>query len=168
MQVLKILKTNLLNLDYLTNLEFDVLRKKIIDEKYIKSVNTFLSRLFKFYNNSYGINKDTTKLYLSSYMIMSHRELITNNDTYAIKLENNAVDMLMFLETLFTKEKITLKDYNNFMNSFNRYIKFFKVWKERDSLIIARPAINSYFNIDMIVVSLNKKLEDNMKKKKEK
>ena len=52
--------------------------------------------------------------------------VITNNDNYAIKLSNNAVNVLMDLETLFTQEKITLKDYNKFMNSFNRYINFFR------------------------------------------
>jgi len=158
MNVLKILKRGLLNLDALTALEFTALQKKIQNKDYITSINTFLSRLFQLYNNQMGINAATTKIFLSSYMIMNHRETVTSNDTYAIKLGNNATDMIMNLETLFSDKKVTLKDYNNFMNAFNRYIKFFQVWRERDSLLMARPAINSYFNIDMLREALLDKL----------
>lgn len=157
MDTLKIIKRGLLNLDTLTALDFDALQKKIKNKDYIKNINTFLSRLFQLYNNQMGIDTATTKIFLSAYMIMNHREIITSNDTYAIKLGNNATDMIMNLETLFNK-KVTLKDYNNFMNAFNRYIKFFQIWRERDSLLMARPAINSYFNIDMLCEALKDKL----------
>ena len=162
MNTLKLLKNGLLNLEYLSALDFDALQQKLKNEQYVISVNTFLSRLFQLYNCELGINTATTKIFLSAYVIMSHREVVTSNDTYAVKLGNNATDMLLRLETLFTNT-ITLKDYNKFMNSFNRYVAFFKVWRERDSLLMARPVINSYFNTEMMVEQMQDSLVKNDK-----
>ena len=154
MNSLKIIQNALLNSERLSKLDFSELQKKIQNKDYVQSINTFLSRLFQLYNNDMGINTKTTKVFLSAYVMMTHRETVTSNDTYAIKLGNHAVDMIVFLETLLTKQKVTLKDYNNFMNAFNRYISFFQVWQERDSILMARPCINSYFNIDMSIQQL--------------
>ena len=168
MNVLKILKNGLLNIDALSALEFSALQKKIQNKEYISSVRTFISRLFKLYNGG-SVSEATTKIFLSAYVMMNHMEVVTSKDTYAIKLQDNATDMIMSLESLFTKQKVTLKDYNNFMNAYNRYIKFFQVWRERDSLLMARPAINSYFNTEMAVEHLkerlnNKELTDEQRK----
>lgn len=158
---LQIIKDNLLNLNTLSSLDFDNLQKKIKNKDYITSINAFLSNLFKVYYNDKGINISTTRIFLSSYMMMNHIKEVSSNDTYAIKLSNNAIDMIMNLETLFNVDKkITLKDYNNFMNSFNRYIEFFQVWKERDSLLIVRPSINSYLNIEMTIKHLENSDEE--------
>ncbi len=148
MEVLAQLKRGLLHLDTLSAYEFTALQKKITNKEYIKSVNVFFTRLFKLYDNQYGVNLKTTRIYLSAYVIMNYLEEVTKKDTYSIKLQNHAVETIMSLENLFTKEKITLKDYNNFMNSFNRYVEFFQVWRERDSLIMVRPIINSYFDLE--------------------
>ena len=151
MNTLKIIQNALLNTERLAELEFTDLQKKVQNKDYIASINTFLSRLFKLYNNDMGINTPTTRVFLSAYVMMNHREVVTSNDTYAIKLGNHATEMVLFLDTLFSNKKVTLKDYNNFMNAFNRYIEFFQVWRERDSLLMARPCINSYFNIEMMI-----------------
>ncbi len=172
MNSLKIIQNALLNSERLSKLDFSSLQKKIQDKNYIQNINTFLSRLFQLYNNQMGINTKTTKLFLSAYVMMNHREVVTSNDTYAIKLGNYAIDMILHLDTLFTKQKVTLKDYNNFMNAFNRYIEFFQVWQERDSLLMARPCINSYFNIEMTIESLEnteqKETDEQIKLRQEK
>ena len=163
MNTLKIIKNSLLNLERLSALEFTDLQKKIQRKDYITSINTFLSRLFQLYNNDMGINTATTRIFLSAYVMINHIEVVTSNDTYAIKLASNATDMVMFLETLFSEKKVTLKDYNNFMNSFNRYVEFFQVWRERDSLLMARPIINSYFNTEMMIEQMAESVKTNKK-----
>ena len=130
MNTLSIIKRGLLNVESLSTLTFVDLQQKIKNEDFVKNINTFLSKLFQLYNNDMGINTKTTKLFLSAYVMMNFREEVTSNDTYAIKLGTNATDMIMNLETLFSEAKPTMKDYNNFMNSFNRYVEFFQVWRE--------------------------------------
>lgn len=168
---LLLIKNNLLNLNTLTELDFESLQKKIKNKDYITSINAFLSNLFKIFYNDKGINTQTTKIFLSAYMMMTHIKEISNNDVYSIKLGNHATEMILNLENLFNNKKITLKDYNNFMNSFNRYIEFFHVWRERDSLLMARPAINSYFNTEIAIQHLGnikqKETEEESKMRKE-
>jgi hypothetical protein len=154
------LKQELLNLELVSSLDFVALQNKIKNEQYILSVNTFLSRLSKIFGNNKIVDKKVTKIFLSSYLLMNYREVVTSNDTYAIKLGNYATDLLMNLETLFTKEKVTLKEYNNYITSFTRYIQFFKIWQERDSLLMARPAINSWLNHDIMIENMKKNIKD--------
>lgn len=161
MNTLAVLKRGLLNLDALSALDFVALQNKIKNDDYISAVNTFLSRLSKIFGNDKRVDTKTTKIFLSSYLIMNHRETVTSNDTYAIKLQNHATDLLMNLETLFTKQKITLKEYNDYMNSFTRYIEFFQVWQERDSLLMARPAINSWLNHDIMIDNMKTNVKEN-------
>lgn len=160
MQVLTQLKRGLLNLESLSALEFNALQTKITNKDYIKSVNVFFTRLFKLYDNQYGVNLQTTRIYLSAYVMMNHLEVVTTKDTYSMKLQNHALDAVMHLETLFTKNKITLKDYNNFMNSFNRYVKFFQVWRERDAMLLVRPMINSFVELEKQKEHFEEKKED--------
>lgn len=161
MNALQLIKRGLLNIDTLSTLLFVDLQKKVQNKDYIKNINTFLSRLFQLYNNDMRIDTSTTRIFLSAYIMMNHKEVVTNNDTYAIKLSDNATNMILYLETLFSDQKITMKDYNNFMNAFNRYIQFFQIWRERDSLLMARPIINSYFNTEIMISQLQERLSNN-------
>lgn len=164
-------KNKLLNYDEIKKLSLDDLQKKIINKQFIINVNNLLNDVSKIFNNHNKINNYNTKIFLSSYSIIFHKNIILHTeDIYSDKLSNCALDMILFFEKLFDNSKINLKDYYNFFNSFNKYIEFFKVWKERDSLILIRPYIKSYWTHDTYKnINLDKlknnKYKDNEEKK---
>lgn len=153
MTTLSTQKTTLLNLETMCSLDFVTLRKQIINKKFTNDVNNFLSDLFKLYSNTMTVDMKSTKLFLSAYVLMNHRTEVTTEDNYSIKLGNCATEVLQFLEDLFTS-KLTLDLYNKFVRSFKNYVNFFQLWQERDSLLLARPSINTYLNIDMQIEAL--------------
>ena len=153
-------KNLLLNQEDLAELSLNDLQKKVTNKTYIENVCNLLNDISKIFNTDMGINTKTTKMFLSSYLITNHIEQISSNDHYAQKLKGFAQDLLFNLDFLFEDRNTTMKEYNNYMNSLNRYLEFFNVWKKRDGLIMARPVISSYFEYDMLSQNVDNALEE--------
>jgi len=154
------LKQSLLNQEELAELTLNDLQRKITNPQYIDNVCVLLNNVSKVFNTDMGIDTKTTKVFLSSYVMTNHVEEVTSNDHYAQKLKGYAHDLLFNLDFLFEDRRVTMKEYNNYMNSLNRYLEFFDIWKRRDGLIMARPVISSYFEYDLLSKNINKVLEE--------
>jgi hypothetical protein len=168
-------KKSLLKYSHITSLTYDDLYKKITSKKYIEDVRLFLNELLNLYNNKINISSNSARTFLSAYMCNSHIEVVSNNDTHAKNLQLIARNMINLLEDT-TQNEYDLHSYNKFIVSYHKYLKCFHIWKEREGLIMARPVIKSYIDIDLVIENttlteenirdlrqVQKKLKENVK-----
>jgi hypothetical protein len=160
MDNLLLIKDRLLNYSNLEKKNFKELRKVLINKKFVNDIHTFFNNFHKIFNDKKILSNKNIRTFLFSYMIVFHKdEILSKDDVYSDKLYDMTLTMLLNFENLF-KKKITLKDYQDFVNNFSMYIEYFKVWKERDAAILIRPSLQSYFFYDESRYSLLSELDE--------
>lgn len=138
----------MLLLNFFEKLNFDDLKKIIVKEDFILQCMEVLNNVLKVYNSDTLLNKKTTKQIISAYVIFYHKTDVTmNNDVYSEKVFELAKDFVITFD--YYQKNVSLKNFNVFNNKMNTYLTFFPQWKERESLIITRPIINTYHSINV-------------------
>jgi len=156
MDNLKTQKSKLLNYNELLSLSFDDFNKRIIDKSYIHNVTLFLNEVMKKVNTLYRFDNKTTKVFLMSYIILFHSEIINNRkDDFSQKLTLYTQKLASSFEDLF-KKNLSMKSYEIFHKNLREYYLFFEEWKQRDALILIRPMLETCFNIDLYIEQLKK------------
>jgi len=157
-------KLKLLNYNELARLSFEDLNKRISNKNYIDEVNTFLNDVMKNVNTLYRFDKKTTKVFLLSYLILFHTEIINNRkDDFAEKIKLYSSDLVFSFEDMF-KHKLSMKTYETFNQNLQKYFVFFEKWKQRDALILIRPMLQTCYTIEGLVQQL--KLKDEIDNEK--
>ena len=155
---LEVKKQDLLNYNELTRLSFDVLNKRIANKNYISEVNTFLNDVMKKVNTLYRFDKKTTKVFLLSFVILFHTEIINNRkDDFAEKMKLYSSDLVFSFEDMF-KYKLSMKAYETFNQNLQKFFIFFEKWKQRDALILIIPMLQTCYTIEGLIEQL--KLKD--------
>ena len=154
---LEVKKQTLLNYNELARLSFEDLNKRIVNKNYINEVNTFLNDIMKNINTLYRFNKKTTKVFLLSFIILFHTEIINNRkDDFAEKMKLYSSDLVFSFEDMF-KYKLSMKTYDNFNQNLQKYFIFFEKWKQRDALILIRPMLQTCYTIEGLIRQLKSK-----------
>jgi len=157
-------KLKLLNYNELARLSFEDLNKRISNKNYIDEVNTFLNDVMKNVNTLYRFDKKTTKVFLLSYLILFHTEIINNRkDDFAEKIKLYSSDLVFSFEDMF-KHKLSMKTYETFNQNLQKYFVFFEKWKQRDALILIRPMLQTCYTIEGLIQQL--KLKDEIDNEK--
>lgn len=142
-------KNILLNNKNLSNFTFDELTNYIKKKKNIEEIQKFLNLLMNKLNLKIRFSLENTRIFLSSYLFMYHNEIILNTkDDVNEKMKSISLDLNLCFESLFTD--YSLKNCLKFETIFINYIKFFNDWKKRDALIIIRPILKSYFELELL------------------
>lgn len=166
-------KKKLLNYNELLRLTFEDLNKRIANKNYVIEITDFLNDTMKNINSLYRFNSKTTKVFLLSYVILFHTNIINDRkDDFAKKMTLYSSDVVYSFEEMY-ENNLSIKTYETFKENLDKYFIFFKKWKERDALILIRPMLQSCFTIDTYIEQLEKKenteteilsLKDNLSK----
>jgi hypothetical protein len=155
-------KSKLLNYNELSRLSFEDLNKRIVNKDYVIEVMEFLNNTMKMVNTLYRFNKKTTKVFLLSYIILFHSDIINNRkDDYAKKMTLCSGDVIYSLEEMFEK-KLSIKSYEIFNGNLEKYFLFFEKWKERDALILIRPMLQTCYTLETYIKQL--KIKEDVEK----
>lgn len=157
---LSLMKMKLLNYNELLRLTFEDLNKRISNKHYVIEVTNFLNDTMKNVNSLYRFNNKTTKVFLLSFVILFHTNIINNRkDDFAKKMSLYSSDLVYSFEEMYEK-KLSIKTYEVFKGNLDKYFIFFEKWKARDALILIRPMLQTCFTIDTYIEQLEKKEED--------
>lgn len=151
-------KEKLVLLDYneLLQLSFDAINNRFVKKSYVQEVTLFLNTVMKTVNTLYRFNDKTTKVFLISYTILFHSEVINDrNDDYSKKISLLTQTLVSSFEDLF-EQKLSMKSYEVFHKNLINYYNFFEEWKKRDALILIRPLLETCFTIDLYIEQLKK------------
>jgi len=151
-------KEKLVLLDYneLLRLSFDDINKRFVKKSYVHDVTLFLNKVMKNVNTLYRFNDKTTKVFLISYIILFHSEIINDRkDDFSKKLSLLTQTLVSSFEDLFEKN-LSMKSYEVFHENLIKYYSFFEEWKKRDALILIRPLLETCFTIDLYIEELEK------------
>lgn len=150
-------KLKLLNYNELLRLTFEDLNKRIANKDYVIEVTDFLNDTMKNVNSLYRFNTKTTKVFLLSFVILFHTDIINNRkDDFAKKMLLYSSDLVYSFEEMYEK-KLSIKTYETFNENLEKYFIFFEKWKERDALILIRPMLQTCFTIETFIEQLEKK-----------
>ena len=150
-------KLKLLNYNELLRLTFEDLNKRIANKDYVIEVTDFLNDTMKNLNSLYRFNTKTTKVFLLSFVILFHTDIINNRkDDFAKKILLYSGDLVYSFEEMYEK-KLSIKTYETFNENLEKYFIFFEKWKARDALILIRPMLQTCFTIDTYIEQLEKK-----------
>lgn len=141
-------KNKLLNYTELISMTFGDLQKKLKTTEFVNDTRNLINKLFKRYNQG-TISVSNTKILLTSYILFNYTDIITNNDDYALKLQELSKCLVMEIENLF-ENGTTTKKFIVFMNILDKFFDFFGTWKEREGMILIRPIIKSYYNLERL------------------
>jgi hypothetical protein len=152
-------KLELLNYNELVRLSFDDINKRIVCKSYINNVKILLNEIMKKVNTLYRFSDKTTKVFLISYLILFHSEIINDRkDDFSKKISLLTLTLISSFEDLF-KDNLSMKSYEVFHKNLLVFFNFFEEWKKRDALILVRPMLETCLTIDLYVKQL-KKLEN--------
>jgi len=150
-------KSKLLNYNELSRLSFEDLNKRIVNKDYVIEVMEFLNNTMKMVNTLYRFNKKTTKVFLLSYIILFHSEIINNRkDDFAKKMSLCSGEIVYSFEEMFEKN-LSIKSYETFNENLEKYFLFFEKWKIRDGLILIRPMLQTCYTLETYIVQLKMK-----------
>lgn len=156
MDNLKILKDELLNYTILSGLNFEDFTTYIKNPDNVDKIMLFLNDLMLKLNLQIRFNKKNTKNFLSSYMFIFHNQVIIKvKDEYNERMIFLSNNLISSFDSLF--HDFSMKNILNFEKNYNEYLLFFMKWKERDSLIMIRPILQSYFELELFRDELKKK-----------
>jgi hypothetical protein len=156
-------KMKLLNYNELLRLTFEDLNKRIANKNYVIEVTDFLNDTMKNINSLYRFNIKTTKIFLLSFVILFHTDIINDRkDDFAKKMSLYSSNLVYSFEEIY-KKKLSIKTYKTFKENLDKYFIFFEKWKERDALILIRPMLQTCFTIDTYIEQLEKKEENKEK-----
>lgn len=155
MNSLKIQNEKLLSTEKLSHYSFDELTNYIRTKKTIEEVKDFLNLLMKTINLKLRFNAMNTKVFLSSYLFMYQSDIILKSqDNVNENMRSTSYKLDLAYKSLFTD--YSLKNCLKFEKIFNDYNNFFVKWKKRDSLIMVRPILKSYFELELLRDELKK------------
>ena len=150
-------KLKLLNYNEMLRLTFEDLNKRIVNKDYIIEVTNLLNETMKNINTLYRFNKKTTKVFLLSYVILFHTDIINNRkDDFAKRMTLNSRDLVYSFEEMYEK-KLSIKTYETFNENLEKYSIFFEKWKMRDALILIRPMLQTCYTIETYIDQLKGK-----------
>lgn len=149
MDLLLVTKNKLLNTEELSILNFDDLSKYIRNKQNIENIKIFLNELMIKLNLKLRFDTQNTKLFLSSLLFVYHTDIVLQmNDDVNQKMNSISIDLILLFNKLFTN--LSIDTFLNFENTFYKYKNFFNKWKVRDSLIMIRPILKSYFELELL------------------
>lgn len=150
-------KLKLLNYNELLRLTFEDLNKRIVNKGYIIEVTDFLNDTMKNVNTLYRFNIKTTKVFLLSFVILFHTDIINNRkDDFAKRMTLYSSDLVYSFEEMYEK-KLSIRTYETFHENLEKYSIFFEKWKARDALILIRPMLQTCYTIETFIEQLKKK-----------
>ena len=150
MEPLKEKYNKILNYNNLVKLNYNDFIKFIKNKKNIQDVKNFLNLLMTTLNLNLRLNYETTKIFLTSYLFNIHSDkVIQTKDDVNKKIILLANDIVFNLETLF--DDYSIKNTLKYEETLKNYFIFFQEWKKRDSLIIIRPILKSYFELESLM-----------------
>jgi len=150
MEYLKQKYNELLNYENLVKLSYHDFTKYIRNTDNITKIKNFLNLLMSALNLNLRLNDNDTKVFLTSYMFNIHTDkVIQTKDDVNTKMELLANDVVFNLETLFTD--YSMKNSLKYEETLKNYFVYFQQWKKRDSLIIIRPILKSYFELESLM-----------------
>jgi len=150
------IEMNSLKLSQFQRLTFDEMTNKMKNEDFVATSRNELMKFLK----QVGYSKDfSMKIVLSSFLIFFHKEELLSKDQYAEKLFELAKNLVLAIER---------ENHKEVMISLETFVSFFGIWKKRDSMLLVRPMITTYMQIDIALgdEKNEKRIEEyeNMKK----
>lgn len=155
MESLSIEKKKLLDYQTLLKLTFEELSKYIRNNENIENIKLFLNNLMKTLNLKLRFNNKTVKVFLTVYLFVFHNDIVVQSkDDFNQKMITLSNELVLMFEKLFNN--YSLNNSLKFEKDFNNYLNFFNEWKRRDSLIIIRPILKSYFELELLMNEFKK------------
>lgn len=149
MNLLKNKKEILLSNEKLSKFNFDELSNYLKDKKNLEEIKKFLNLLMKTLDLKIRFDLTNTKNFLTIFLFIYQSDIVLkSNDPINRKMKDLSFDLSISFDSLF--DDYSLKNKLNFEKILNEYNLFFSQWKKRDSLIIIRPLLKSYFNLKII------------------
>ena len=140
-----------LNKNFINNCNFDEMSKKLRNRDVLIKSYTFFLELFKLFNQQFD-KKDTKKI-LTSFIIISHTDVIlnkTNNLNKNIILCSRViVNKLNFISTILeSNQKYLSNQLKLLLNNIKIYINTFDKWKIKDKFLIIDELIMMYYELE--------------------
>ena len=140
-----------LNKTFINNCDFDEMSKKLRNKDVLIKSYTFFLELFKLFNQHFD-KKDTKKI-LTSFIIISHTNIIlnkTNNLNKNIILCSRViVNKLNFIsQILESNQKYLSNQLKLLLNNIKIYINTFDKWKNKDKYLIIDELIMMYYELE--------------------
>lgn len=149
MNTLKTKKELLLSNEKLCSYNFDELSKYIRNKENVENIKNFLNLLMAALNLKLRFNLMETRTFLTSYIFMYQTDIVLkSNDEVNEKMKSCSYELSLCFDSLF--EDYSLKNTLKFEKIYLEYVRFFNQWKKRDSLIMIRPILKSYFELELI------------------
>lgn len=142
-------KKLLLSNDILCKFTFVELTNYIKNNENLENIKDFMNSMMSHLNLDIRFNLLDIKIFLSCYLFMYHDDIILKNkDDVNEKMKSLSFDLYLSFEELFSD--YCLKNCLKFKEYYLKYVFFFKQWKKRDGLIMIRPILKSYFELEVI------------------
>lgn len=149
MDSLRSKKENLLSNEKLCSYNFDELTKYIQNKENVENIKNFLNLLMSALNLKLRLNTMNTRTFLTQYLFMYHSDIVLkSNDEVNEKMKSISYELSLCFDSLFND--YSLKNTLKFEELFNKYRQYFNDWKKRDSLIMIRPILKSYYELELI------------------
>lgn len=149
METLKSNKELLLSNQKLCTFDFEELTKYIRNKENVENIRIFLNLLMTTLNLKIRFKTIDIKIFLTSYIFIYHSDIVLkSNDEVNEQMKHHSYELSLCFDSLF--DDYSLKNTLKFEKLYIEYIGFFNQWKKRDSLIILRPILKSYFELEII------------------
>lgn len=143
------IKNNFLSYEEIEKKTYEEFIKYINNNNNLKNIIELLNNIMIFFNIEHRFDILRTKNFLISYFFIFHNENVNNKDDDITKIMiKYSYDLILSFELLFKQEKTS--DINNFLNNLYKYEKLYIDWKQRDALILIRPLLKSYFELNLL------------------
>lgn len=149
METLQLKKELLLSTEKLCSYTFDELTKYLKNTEKVEEIKNFLNLLMAAINLKIRFNTMNTRTFLTSYLFMYQSDiLLKSQDEVNEMMKSSSYELSLTFDSLF--DDYSLKNALKFEKVWLQYVNFFKQWKQRDALIMVRPILKSYFEIELI------------------
>lgn len=149
MDTLKSKKELLLNTEKLSQLDFENLTNYIKNAENIENIKNFLNLLMAALNLKIRFSLNDCKSFLTIYVFMYHEEVVLKSmDPVNKRMQDLSIEVSLVFDSLFND--YSLKNSLKFEKILKNYFNFFNEWKKRDSLIMIRPILKSYFELEIL------------------
>lgn len=135
----------------LERLSFDESKALLQDKSFLtKTLVEFnsLHKRFQHTDTMYTLQK--IKTLLAAYIIYYHKtEVTSTDDDFSEKIFELSKDSVLDIDYLFKNP--SYPSFHKYFNTVNVFFKFFIIWKNRDSLILIRPMITTFYDINIMI-----------------